>query len=279
MGHDFIKIAPEIARVCLYGFFSFEKRLRVRWYVVWKRGMAAMLCLTSSGAFTNVDDVQMNLARCTVHPRVLTRTLRLRGGAAPEGVLQARPQPMEDGNPSEGPSEGPQGPDFTRGFLDNGVSYAEQFAEQLKERRRMGHTIPVLTPAMFQGDDEGVSFDANGNFQLGEPWRCVVRLCMLSHLCAFTVSYRECFLTLPPLPVTLMMTQNTHIHGNALPHPAAAPPGYTPEEAMEVIRKESQELADMGVEVTIRSDVQNNRNTIARACNTRQMHAHLCGFV
>jgi hypothetical protein len=38
---------------------------------------------------------------------------------------------------------------------------------------------------------------------------------------------------------------------------------------MEVIRKESQELADMGIEVTIRSDVQNNRNTIARACNTK----------
>lgn len=124
-----------------------------------------MLCLASSGAFTKVDDVQLNLARSTVHPRVLTRTLRLRGGAAPEGVLQARPQSMEDGNPSEGP----QGPDFTRGFLDNGISYAEQFAEQLKERRRMGHNIPVPTPAMFQGDDEGVSFDENGNFQLGEP--------------------------------------------------------------------------------------------------------------
>ena len=209
-----------------------------------------MLCLASSGALTKDDNVPMalNLARCTVHSRVPTRTLRLRGGAAPEGIIQAKPQPMEDGNRSEGP----QGPDFTRGFLDNGVSYAEQFAEQLKERRRMGHNIPVPTPAMFQGDDEGVSFDANGNFQLGEPQRCVFRLCMLSHLCAFTKSYSECLLTFSPLPVTLMMTQNTHIHGNALPHPAAAPPGYTPEEAMEVIRKESQELADMGIEVTIR---------------------------
>lgn len=70
--------------------------------------------------------------------------------------------------PADSPTGGPQGfPGFENGFVDNGVPYSEQFAEQLRQRRMMGHDIPLPTPEMFQGM-EGVSFDAKGNFQLGE---------------------------------------------------------------------------------------------------------------
>ena len=123
------------------------------------------------------------------------RPLRLRGGAdpgwpsspqyqppppPPQYQAQPPPPPQYQAHPPpsnpEGvaggtPTEGPQGvPGFEHGFVDNGISYAEQFAAQLRVRRRMGHEIPVPTPDMFAGV-EGVSFDANGNFQLGEARR------------------------------------------------------------------------------------------------------------
>ena len=73
---------------------------------------------------------------------------------------------MEDeAPPGEFPGAMPA-PGFEQGFVDNGVPYAVQFAAMLQERRRMGHDIPEPTPANC-ADQEGVSFDANGNFQLG----------------------------------------------------------------------------------------------------------------
>jgi hypothetical protein len=73
-------------------------------------------------------------------------SLRLRGGSgAPSGwPPQQQPQhelqqqPQQQQTPS-GEGGGPQEfPGFEHGFVDNGVSYAEQFAAQLRERRRMG---------------------------------------------------------------------------------------------------------------------------------------------
>ena len=94
--------------------------------------------------------------------------LRLRGGGDGDfqPPVQTPPPQMEDESPpGELPGAMPA-PGFEKGFVDNGVPYAVQFAAMLHERRRMGHDIPQPTPANC-ADQEGVSFDANGNFQLG----------------------------------------------------------------------------------------------------------------
>ena len=71
-------------------------------------------------------------------------TLRLRGGSgAPSGwpppPQQQQQQQQQQQTPSgEGAGRPQEFPGFEHGFVDNGVSYAEQFAAQLRERRRMG---------------------------------------------------------------------------------------------------------------------------------------------
>jgi hypothetical protein len=114
---------------------------------------------------------------------MLYRSLRLRGGsdgnpAAPAGWHPPSPQAFQQQQQQQqqqqhekqpgAPHPGLQTvPSAEEGFVDNGVPYSEQFAAMLQQRRRAGHDIPVPTPEMFAGV-EGVSFDAKGNFQLGE---------------------------------------------------------------------------------------------------------------
>ena len=71
-----------------------------------------------------------------------TRLLRLRGGSGaplgwppPQQQQQQQPPPQTPGGEGGRPQEFLG---FQHGFVDNGVSYAEQFAAQLRERRRMG---------------------------------------------------------------------------------------------------------------------------------------------
>lgn len=123
-------------------------------------------------------------------------------------------------------------PGFQNGFVENGVPYAQQFAEQLRQKRQMGHTVPVPTPAMFAGEEgEGVSFDANGNFQLGEH-----------HICA-NLMFRPCG---NGQSACVLIASNL-----TLRFISAAPPGFTPEEAVAAMKQEAQRLADMKLEVKL----------------------------
>lgn len=155
-------------------------------------------------------------------------------GAAGAGCAPsvAAPLPFADGAaPAGGAAEAPS----FNGFVDNGVPYAQQFAEHMQQRRQMGHTVPAQTPAMFAGE-EGVSSDANGNFQLGEFGRFVVRVIYAQDRMAslWHSAAGPCCLGCP-LTVEVL----------------AAPPGYTPEEAVEIMKRESQILADMSPEVRL----------------------------
>lgn len=123
-------------------------------------------------------------------------------------------------------------PGFQNGFVENGVPYAQQFAEQLRQKRQMGHTVPVPTPAMFAGEEgEGVSFDANGNFQLGEHHICA-NLMFRPH------DNRQSAFVLIACNLTSRFI-------------SAAPPGFTPEEALAAMKQEAQRLADMNLEVEL----------------------------
>jgi len=126
----------------------------------------SLLLLCAAGLAAGGRD-QAEPRKCCI--RVLLRGLR--GGSGAPGAAGAgcapsfsAPQPCADEAAPAGGAE--EAPGFN-GFVDNGVSYAQQFADQMQQRRQMGHSVAAPTPAMFAGE-EGVSFDANGNFQLGE---------------------------------------------------------------------------------------------------------------